>query len=123
MASGTRYSRWAVYAGFVAIGTLLNFLAMPVLKWRSASPASPWRLHRDWGLPIQIALTCSILAGLPLAIVSVVLGTSAIRALRRSPRLRGTGLARFALTVGWWVIVVELFVYLLFSGMRQWIGN
>jgi hypothetical protein len=81
MAAGSRYSRWAVYAGFVATGTLLNFLAMPLLRM------------------------------------------TAIRALRRSPRLRGIGLARFAVIAGWWVIVIEIFVYLLFSGMLQWMGN
>ena len=123
MVSGTPYSRWAVYAGFVGTGTLLNFLAMPLLRWGYASPTSPWRLHHDWGLPIEIAFTFSLLAGLPMAIVSVVLGIIAIRALRCSPRLRGIGLARFAIVVGWWVIVIEIFVYLLFTGMRQWIGN
>jgi hypothetical protein len=74
-------------------------------------------------LPIEFAFTFSVLAGLPMAIVSVVLGMSAIRALRRAPRLRGIELARFAVIVGWWVIVIETFVYLLFTGVRQWIGN
>jgi hypothetical protein len=74
-------------------------------------------------LPIEIAFTFSVLAGLPMAIVSIVLGVSAMRALRHSPRLRGIGLARFAVIAGWWVIVIEIFAYLLFTGMRQWIGN
>ena len=121
MATGTRYSRWAVYAAFVAAGTLLNFLAMPLLRWEYAAPTSPRRLRHDWGLPIEIAYTVSVLAGVPMALVSLLLGMIAVRELRRCPRLQGIGLGRFAVIVGWWVIAIEFFIYLLFAGMRRWI--
>jgi hypothetical protein len=123
MAAGIRYSRWAVYAALVGSGTLLNFLAMPFLRWDYASPTSPWRMRHDWGLPIEIAYTFSVLAGVPMALVSLLLGVIAVRELRRCPRLQEIGLARFAVIVGWWVIVIEFFISLLFAGMRRWIVN